>query len=216
VQEQVHQAPTKRIFNRFERINSTKFKEVSGMSLDQKPWSEEEHETVQRIRKRVIEVVGRNMELYGVTLSTGHLYGLLFFADKPMTLDEMGREMQMSKTSMSTGVRTLLDLKMVNKVWEKGSRKDLYEVEYDWYQTFTDYFANEWRKAVESNLQVMRRAVKEIERLLSQPDVSAFTADVLQKDLEKIRQAEKYYRWLDRLIDVMEDGEIFDLVPKEV
>ncbi|OWA34422.1 GbsR/MarR family transcriptional regulator [Saccharibacillus sp. O16] len=186
------------------------------MSLDQKLWSEEEHDTVQRIRKRVIEVVGRNMELYGVTLSTGHLYGLLFFADKPMTLDEMGREMQMSKTSMSTGVRTLLDLKMVNKVWEKGSRKDLYEVEYDWYQTFTDYFANEWRKAVESNLQVMKRAIKEIERLLEQPEISEFTANVLGKDLEKIRQAEKYYRWLDRLIDVMEDGEIFDLVPREV
>lgn len=56
-----------------------------------------------------------------------------------MTLDEMGVEMSMSKTSMSTGVRTLLDLKMVNKVWEKGSRKDLYVVEYDWYQTFTDF-----------------------------------------------------------------------------
>ncbi|NGZ76032.1 GbsR/MarR family transcriptional regulator [Saccharibacillus alkalitolerans] len=185
------------------------------MGLDHGQWNEQEHEIVHRIRKRVIEVVGRNMELYGVTLSTGHLYGLLFFADKPMTLDEMGREMQMSKTSMSTGVRTLLDLKMVNKVWEKGSRKDLYEVEYDWYQTFTDYFANEWRSAVESNLQVLRRAVKEIERLLGSEDTSEFARGVLERDLEKIRQAEKYYRWLDRLIDAMEDGEIFDLVPRE-
>ena len=46
-----------------------------------------------------------------------------YFRRKPMTLDDMGREMEMSKTSMSTGVRTLLDLKMVNKVWSKGSRK---------------------------------------------------------------------------------------------
>lgn len=84
---------------------------------------EEQQATVLKIRKRVIEAIGRNMDLYGVTLSTGHLYGLLFFADKPMTLDDMGREMEMSKTSMSTGVRTLLDLKMVNKVWSKGSRK---------------------------------------------------------------------------------------------
>ncbi len=185
------------------------------MGLDQMQWSEEEHDVVQRIRKRVIEVVGRNMELYGVTLSTGHLYGLLFFADKPMTLDEMGSEMQMSKTSMSTGVRTLLDLNMVNKVWEKGSRKDLYEVEYDWYQTFTDYFANEWRRAVESNLQALRRAMKEIDRLLESPETSEFVADVLKKDREKIRQADSYYRWLDRLIDAMEDGQIFDLVPRE-
>jgi len=185
------------------------------MGLDQMQWSEEEQDVVQRIRKRVIEVVGRNMELYGVTLSTGHLYGLLFFADKPMTLDEMGSEMQMSKTSMSTGVRTLLDLNMVNKVWEKGSRKDLYEVEYDWYQTFTDYFANEWRRAVESNLQALRRAMKEIDRMLESPETSEFVAGVLRKDREKIRQADSYYRWLDRLIDAMEDGAIFDLVPRE-
>ncbi|CAM4365274.1 GbsR/MarR family transcriptional regulator [Saccharibacillus endophyticus] len=185
------------------------------MGLDQMQWSEEEQDVVQRIRKRVIEVVGRNMELYGVTLSTGHLYGLLFFADKPMTLDEMGSEMQMSKTSMSTGVRTLLDLNMVNKVWEKGSRKDLYEVEYDWYQTFTDYFANEWRRAVESNLQALRRAMKEIDRMLESPETSEFVAEVLKKDREKIRQADSYYRWLDRLIDAMEDGAIFDLVPRE-
>lgn len=39
---------------------------------------EEQQATVLRIRKRVIEAIGRNMDLYGVTLSTGHLYGLLF------------------------------------------------------------------------------------------------------------------------------------------
>lgn len=41
---------------------------------------------------------------------------------------------------MSTGVRTLVDLNMIHKVWEKGSRKDSYEVEPDWFQTFTDFF----------------------------------------------------------------------------
>lgn len=84
---------------------------------------EEQQATVLKIRKRVIEAIGRNMDLYGVTLSTGHLYGLLFFADKPMTLDDMGREMEMSKTSMSTGVRTLLDLKMVIKCGARAPEK---------------------------------------------------------------------------------------------
>ncbi|WP_046213078.1 GbsR/MarR family transcriptional regulator [Paenibacillus wulumuqiensis] len=182
------------------------------MGLDQ--LDESQQETVQKVRKRVIEVIGRNMDLYGVTLSTGHLYGLLFFADRPMTLDDMGREMAMSKTSMSTGVRNLLDLHMVNKVWEKGSRKDLYEVEYDWYQTFTDFFAIKWRKAVESNILVFRKSVKEIDKLIADmPDIPA--RSVLVKDKEKMQEAIRYYLWLDRLIDTMEDGTIFDLVPKE-
>ncbi|WP_458125718.1 GbsR/MarR family transcriptional regulator [Paenibacillus sp. Z3-2] len=178
---------------------------------------EEQQATVLRIRKRVIEAIGRNMDLYGVTLSTGHLYGLLFFADKPMTLDDMGREMEMSKTSMSTGVRTLLDLKMVNKVWSKGSRKDLYEVEYDWHQTFTDYFAIKWRKAVESNLQVLRKSIEELNRLVEDLDeqADAELIHILMEDKHKVLQAEAYYKWLDRLIDTMEDEEIYKLVPKE-
>ncbi|MGQ8870971.1 GbsR/MarR family transcriptional regulator [Paenibacillus sp. TSA_86.1] len=185
------------------------------MSLDH--LQEDQQAAVLKIRKRVIEAIGRNMDLYGVTLSTGHLYGLLFFAEKPMTLDDMGREMEMSKTSMSTGVRTLLDLKMVNKVWSKGSRKDLYEVEYDWHQTFTDYFAIKWRKAVESNLQILRKSVDEMNRLINQLDeqADAELLQVLHEDMRKVLQAEAYYRWLDRLIDAMEDEEIYKLVPKE-
>ncbi|AWB43710.1 GbsR/MarR family transcriptional regulator [Paenibacillus sp. CAA11] len=184
------------------------------MSLDQ--LSEEQQSSLHKLRKRVIENIGRNMDLYGFTLSTGHLYGLLFFADKPMTLDDMGRAMEMSKTSMSTGVRALLDLKMVNKVWEKGSRKDLYEVEYDWYQTFVDYFAIKWRKAVESNLQALHRAMKEMRKLLEQEQPDALITSYIKRDLERMAEAEAYYRWLDRLIDAMEDGDLFDLVPKEL
>jgi len=185
------------------------------MSLDH--LQEEQQATVLKIRKRVIEAIGRNMDLYGVTLSTGHLYGLLYFADKPMTLDDMGREMEMSKTSMSTGVRNLLDLKMVNKVWSKGSRKDLYEVEYDWYQTFTDYFVIKWRKAVESNLQVFRKSIEELNRLADtlNEETDAELLRILEQDRGKMLQAEAYYKWLDRLIDAMEDEEIYKLVPRE-
>ncbi|MBP2000657.1 DNA-binding transcriptional regulator GbsR (MarR family) [Paenibacillus shirakamiensis] len=181
------------------------------MSLNQ--LTEQEQLDVQKIRKRVIEAIGRNMDLYGVTLSTGHLYGLLFFADKPMTLDEMGEEMKMSKTSMSTGVRTLLDLKMVNKVWEKGSRKDLYEVEFDWYQTFHDFFSTKWRNAVETNLSVLQRSIEEIDRWIGQQSEENVLS-VLKEDKRKMKEAVQYYEWLDRLIDTMESGDIYKLVPK--
>ncbi|WP_054956526.1 GbsR/MarR family transcriptional regulator [Paenibacillus dakarensis] len=176
---------------------------------------EERQAAVHKIRKRVIENIGRNMDLYGISMSTGHLYGLLFFADKPMNLDEMGQEMKMSKTSMSTGVRTLLDYKMVNKVWEKGSRKDLYEVEYDWYQTFADFFDIKWRKSVESNIVILGKALEETAKLMRQHEDDPLLMSVLQEDQAKMKEAISYYKWLDRLIDTLVSGEIFNLVPKE-
>ncbi|NMO95766.1 GbsR/MarR family transcriptional regulator [Paenibacillus lemnae] len=177
--------------------------------------NEERQAAVDKIRKRVIENIGRNMDLYGIPVSTGHLYGLLFFADKPMNLDEMGQEMKMSKTSMSTGVRTLLDYKMVNKVWEKGSRKDLYEVEYDWYQTFFDFFDVKWRKSVESNILILKKAIEEWSRLRKEHGDDEYLIAVMDQDLSKMKEAVAYYQWLDRLIDTFVNGDIFKLVPKE-
>ncbi|BFT74093.1 MULTISPECIES: GbsR/MarR family transcriptional regulator [Paenibacillus] len=178
--------------------------------------SSEQELIIQKARKRIIESMGKNMELYGITQSIGHLYGLLFFQNKPMTLDEMREAMEMSKTSMSTGVRTLVDLKMVNKVWEKGSRKDLYEVEMDWFQTFSDYFSLKWRKALEINLSSLRKSKVELNQLSQlYPDDTALQG-ILQTDINKIDEAIRYYKWLDRLIDSFETEEIFNLVPKDL
>lgn len=177
--------------------------------------NEEQERAVLKARKRVIESIGQNMDLYGITLSTGHLYGLMFFQNKPMTLDEMGEAMEMSKTSMSTGVRTLVDMKMVNKVWEKGSRKDKYEVELDWFQTFSDFFTLKWRKALEINLHALRKSKGELAELVSRYAEDERLKAVAEADLDKLDEAIRYYTWLDRLIDAFETGSIFELVPKE-
>jgi DNA-binding transcriptional regulator GbsR (MarR family) len=164
---------------------------------------------IQKSRRRVIESIGKNMDLYGVTLSIGHLYGNMFFYSRPVTLDQMAETMGMSKTSISTGMRTLMDLKMVSKVWEKGSRKDLYEVVPDWYQNFIDYFNIKWRKAAEMNAGALKKSLQELEELRE--------ADPFNENLREllIREALAYYNWLERLIDAFESGEIFEFIPKE-
>ncbi|GLX69615.1 GbsR/MarR family transcriptional regulator [Paenibacillus glycanilyticus] len=166
-------------------------------------------------RKRVIDSIGKNMDLYGITLSIGHLYGQMYFENEPITLDQMSQEMGMSKTSMSTGMRTLMDLKMIEKVWGKGSRKDFYEVVPDWHQNFTDFFSIKWRKAVESNMASLQKALKELQALQASDPNNNTLQEITSIDGQKMNEALKYYRWLDRLIDSFESGEIYDLIPKE-
>ncbi|GIP33211.1 GbsR/MarR family transcriptional regulator [Paenibacillus sp. J2TS4] len=178
--------------------------------------TDEQASIIQKARERVIESIGNNMDLYGITLSTGHLYGMMFFQDKPMTLDEMGQQMGMSKTTMSTGVRTLHDLKMVKKVWGKGSRKDLYEVEQDWYQNFADYFVIKWRHSLEMNLQVLKKSIHELKQLLAKDPGHPQLNEIIHHDIHKMEEAINYYLWLDRLIDTFESGQIYDLVPKQL
>ena len=177
--------------------------------------SPEQIEKISKARERVIDSIGKNMDLYGITLSIGHLYGYMYFNEGPVTLDELSRTMGMSKTSMSTGVRTLLDLKMIDKVWGKGTRKDLFEVVPDWHQNFSDYFSIKWRKAVEGNMTALNKSLTEIRQMkieyADEPDLLR----LLHTDELKIEEAIKYYRWLLKLIEALETGKIFELIPKE-
>jgi len=177
--------------------------------------SEQQKSRIEKARYRVIDSIGKNMNLYGITLSVGHLYGHVYFKEHPVTLDEMAAEIGMSKTSISTGMRMLTDLKMVHKVWGKGSRKDLYEVEMDWHQTFADYFAIKWRKSIEQNVQALTRSLAELEQLLAEDRDNETLARGVNADMSKIRSALAYYRWLTRFIDALETGEIFKYIPQE-
>src|SRR5690625_7896401 len=94
-------------------------------------------EKYEETMEKHIQVIAKNMNLYGITSSVGRLYGVLYFADEPMTLDDMRDALVMSKTSMSTGVRALGDMKMVEPAYKKGVRKDLYRSEEEWYKSCT-------------------------------------------------------------------------------
>jgi|SRR5690606_12602163 len=177
--------------------------------------NEEQIKIIEKSRRRVIDSIGNNMDLYGVTMSIGQLYGNMYFHNGPVTLDFMGEKMGMSKTSMSTGMRTLVDLKMINKVWEKGSRKDLYEVEADWHQNFVDYFSIKWRKSIEMNIHSLNKSLAEIRKLREENIDNEKLVSLADTDIRKMSEAVQYYRWLGRFIDAMELGQIFEWIPKE-
>ncbi|MCO7175187.1 GbsR/MarR family transcriptional regulator [Sporolactobacillus kofuensis] len=170
---------------------------------------------IENTRERVIEAISQNMFLYGVTPSIGRLYGTLYFKDQPMTLDDMKEELKMSKTSMSTSVRTLSELNMVERVWRKGVRRDLYEAKKDWYQIFTDYFSNQWRKVTAINVKAVKQSLKELNKLKENEDLTEEEAQVIQADIDKYHYVLDYYDWLSQFLDLLESDEIFKIVEKK-
>src|SRR5699024_4647380 len=143
------------------------------------------------------------MNLYGITPSVGRLYGVLYFSDEPMTLDDMREALGMSKTSMSTGVRALADMKMVDPAYQKGVRKDLYRSEEDWYKSFTALFGNRWKKQTESNIEETEETIEKMESLLEEAEEEQLKENI-KRDLEKLNYAKNYYEWLKRFIYLME------------
>lgn len=170
-------------------------------------------ERLEKSRERVIETIAQNFHLYGLTPSAGRQFGTMYFHDEPMTLDDMTEELGMSKTSMSTSIRALSNVKLVERAWKRGVRKDLYQVTDDWYQSFVDLFSIKWKMAVSLHTIAVRRSLAELEELVSEPDISEEVRIEAEADIEKLRYLRDYYDWLDRLVDAFEDHEIFNLVP---
>ena len=170
-------------------------------------------ERLEKARERIIESIAQNIHLYGLTPSAGRQYGTMFFHNEPLTLDDMTEELGMSKTSMSTSVRALSDLKLVERAWKRGVRKDLYQVTDDWYQSFIDLFSIKWRRSVSLHSVAVRRSLAELEELVNDPAISDELKEEAKIDIEKLRILRDYYEWLDRLVDAFEDHDIFNLVP---
>lgn len=163
----------------------------------------------------MINTIAETMDLYGVTPSIGRLYGTLYFKHHPMTLDDMKDELGMSKPSMSTSVRRLQDINIVQKVWQKGARKDTFVAEKDFFQYFNQFFCKKWEREANMFLISIKNAQKQLADVIESEEVEEDLKKRAQLDYEQLREAKKYYHWMERLIHFIESEEIYEYLPKE-
>ncbi|WP_257350500.1 choline uptake/conversion transcriptional regulator CudC [Pseudalkalibacillus decolorationis] len=173
----------------------------------------EQLEALESAKNTVIRSIAETMDLYGVTPSIGRLYGTMYFRRESMTLDEMKDELGMSKPSMSTAVRALQEIDMMKKTWSKGSRKDQFVSEKDFFKFFFQFFCKMWEREVKINLDAINQTRTEIKELLKQNDLDEEVREEAEHSLKLITDSTHYYYWLEDLVKSFHSGDIFDLVP---
>ncbi|WP_017187450.1 GbsR/MarR family transcriptional regulator [Alkalibacillus haloalkaliphilus] len=162
----------------------------------------------------MISAIAQSMTVYGVSASVGRIYGVLYFSEEPLTLDEIKDQVAMSKASVSNGIRELIETEMVTKVWKKGERKDHFIAEKDFLRNFINFFVKTLR--VERNL--INKAIEQTEPTIT--EVAEQSEDeeaerIAKRDLELIQESKDYLDWLMRLANSLESGEIFEHLPKK-
>ncbi|NBG88454.1 GbsR/MarR family transcriptional regulator [Isachenkonia alkalipeptolytica] len=171
-----------------------------------------EQAKIQESRDIIISAIAQTMVIYGVTPSVGRIYGLLYFSDKPLSLDEIKDAVAMSKGSVSTGLRELLETEMIIKVWKKGDRKDHYIAEKDFVKNFITFFVKNIRLERSITLNASSNVRPKLEDL-SQYAQSSDIRREAKRDLELMSDTEAYFRWTKKIIDDMESGEFFKHYP---
>ena len=68
---------------------------------------------------------------FGLNNIMAQLYTILYLSDKPLSLNDMTEQLEISKGSASINIRKLERYGAVKRVWVKGSRRDYYRAELD-------------------------------------------------------------------------------------
>lgn len=155
-----------------------------------------------------VEGMGAAAATSGVlTQLQGRIFGLLYMRDEPLSLDDVTRELQQSKSNVSVQVRGLLEWQLVRQVQVSGSRKDHYEAATDLWRVMQEVIERRFRW----NLRQVLAATDETLQTLSRGARPAAGEEVVEARLLAMRE---FFSALDAGIGAMSRGEVF--VPDSV
>ncbi|WP_066186928.1 MULTISPECIES: GbsR/MarR family transcriptional regulator [Gracilibacillus] len=98
----------------------------------------------ENIIHQTIHAFSQTIEMFGLSPSDARLFAFLYLHKNPLTLDDMCEALGRSKTSISTGIRNLVEMNLATRVWQKGVRKDLYQVNSELFELFVHASVAKW------------------------------------------------------------------------
>lgn len=174
--------------------------------------SQNKQQQLEQAKDIVINSIGQTMDLYGTNRSVGNLYDTMVF-EGSMTLDEMRHQLQMSKPSMSAGVKKLQEFDIVKQQFTRGSRKQHFIAEKDFFIFFRNFFTKKFQREIDINVEAVKDAQAIINPLLESSDLTEAETQEAQKIKAQLDHTHVYYEWLEQLTEAIESGEIFKYFP---
>ncbi|UDI77374.1 GbsR/MarR family transcriptional regulator [Staphylococcus taiwanensis] len=167
---------------------------------------------IEEAKDLVINSIGETMDLYGTNRSVGNLYGTMVF-EGSMTLDEMREHLQMSKPSMSAGVKKLQEFDIVKQQFTRGSRKQHFIAEKNFFTFFRNFFTQKWEREVDTNLEAVEKAQTLLDETLKDANLDEDTKKEVDKIQAQLDHTKQYCKWLENLSNAIESGQIFEHYP---
>ena len=125
------------------------------------------HNTLTAVNDSTVSGLGRLARFFGFSDVMGRLYGTLLLSPDPLSLDELGDTLEISKGSVSMNMRDLERWGMAKEVWVRGERKKYYTAEPDFWQVIRNVLSSREQREVQVALHVLRDSIDK----LRAPDV---------------------------------------------
>ncbi len=149
------------------------------------------NDEIAALRKELIEAAGNLSGSFGSGRILGQIYAHMFFSKDPQCLDDLVRELEISKGSASTAVRQLEHWGALRRVWIKGDRKDYYEAEED----FGGFIRRAILDIVGHRMESLETLLAHAERLLSSEAADAEEA-FFRNRINKLISFRQRAKWM--------------------
>lgn len=167
---------------------------------------------LEEIQQKIIQQITGNMTYYGQQDTIGYVMAIVYYSNSPVTLDDLAERTKMSKTRMSQVMREMTKLNIAEKVIVKGSRKDFYKIESDYYKIFISLLTSNLRELTTRNKLIDKNIDDDLREVLETEEMDDEEMKMVQSYLSDTEESIKYFKWIENLIDFFESGEVFKFV----
>ena len=138
--------------------------------------------------------MGLAAETDGLSRIAGRLFGALLLESEPRSLDDLAEQLDVSKASVSTEARRLLDRGVAERVSKPGDRRDYYALTPDFFAQIVRFRLNRW-SALHRLAREMQSSTADLPRVVR--DRFGYIDDVHAFVLARVEDALR--EWSERM-----------------
>lgn len=135
------------------------------------------------IKQEFIQDFGEAYQLFGLPKLMGRIVGLLLYVNRPISLNEITSQLNVSKGPVSQIIRRLRDHDLIQRIWVPGDRKDYYQPE-------ADIFGN----AFKNHIGLMKRNLELAQKYQAKLKFSKEEENAQFK--ERIEEMHQFYKMM--------------------
>ena len=118
----------------------------------------------EEVRAKFLDAWGNMGVTWGIGRTMARIHGLLMTAEKPLSTDDVMRELAISRGNANTNLRALAGWGIVRRVRRPGDRKEYFESEKDTWTMLCTVARERKRREIEPVIKSLESCLREAER----------------------------------------------------
>lgn len=148
------------------------------------------------IESQFVDLWGTMSSLWGINPTMARIHGLLYITGEALSMDDIMDRLGISRGNVSMNLTKLTEWGLVQRVHQRGDRKDRYASVNDVWEMFTRVAAQRKRREIDPVLSMLRRC----REALSEEELGSGAKDKAAKERHRrVDELLSFLRLMDQL-----------------